>query len=103
MEGDVAAAVDLMQLDAALGEELGRGEHVVQSGVAAQRDDRRMFQQEERVPDAVGLAQLQQRALQFERRKVRDQAEMENVDDQNQLSAVSSQLTAVVVNGDWFS
>ena len=50
-----------------------------------------MLQQQQRVLDAVGLAQLQQRALQFERRRVRDQAEMENVDDQSsfQPSALS--------------
>ena len=68
MEGDVAAAIDFVQLDTALRQELRRGQHVVQTGIASERDDRRMLQQQQRVLDAAGFAQLEQRALEIERR-----------------------------------
>ncbi len=96
MEGNVAAAIDVEELDAALGEELRRSDHVFKPGIASQGDNRRMLQQQQGIADTTGLAQVEQRALQLQRRIVRDQAEMKNVDDHSAISgqqlAVSSKL-----------
>ena len=54
--GDVAAAIDLVELDAALREEFIAGENVGAVGVAAKREDGRMLEQQQRVADEVLLA-----------------------------------------------
>ena len=56
MVGDVAAAVDLVDLDAALGEEIVGREDVGASGVAAEGEDGRVLEEEERVADGTCLA-----------------------------------------------
>ena len=57
VEGDVAAAVAFEELDAALGEEFGRCDHVGSFRVAAERDDRRVFEQEQDIADLFFFAQ----------------------------------------------
>jgi hypothetical protein len=86
VEGDIAAAVDLEQLDAALGQKLGRRQYMIELSIASQGDDRLVFQKEQSVVDAASLAKLHQRPLQVKRGVIRDQAEMENVDHEAALS-----------------
>ncbi len=93
VKGHVAAAVDLEQLHAALGQKLRRRQHVIELGIAAQRDDRRVLQQQQRVFDAAGLAHLLQGALELQGRAVGDPAKIENVGDHRDvLSTVSLTL-----------
>ena len=56
MVGHVAAAVDLVQLHAALRKQLIAGEDVRAVSIAAQREHRRMLEQQQRVADQVLLA-----------------------------------------------
>ena len=80
--GHVAAAVDLVQLDAAGGEELIAGEDVGAGRVAAEGDDGRMLQQQQRVADEACLARGNHAGLDGEAFGVRNAAEMEEVDVQ---------------------
>ena len=75
--GDVAAAVDLVEGDAARGKQLIGGENVGAVGVAAQRKHRRMLEQQQHVADAVLLAQRDQLLLQAKGFSVGDAAEIE--------------------------
>ena len=54
--GDVAAAIDFVDLDAALSEVLVRGKDVGAGGVASEREDGRMLEEEQRVADELLLA-----------------------------------------------
>ena len=85
VEGDIAAAVDLVHLDAAGGEQLARGDDVGRTRVASQGDDRRMLDKEQDVGDASLLAQLDQCFLQAQSGRVIAVAEIE---DANQVSRI---------------
>ena len=54
--GDVATAVGFVNVDAASGEHFRAGEDVAEMGVAAERDDVRMFDEQQLVGDESGLA-----------------------------------------------
>src|SRR5579883_1567476 len=64
--GDVAAAVDLMDFDAAIGKEFVAGEDVGAGGVASQGEYGWVFEQEEGVADAVFVARLDELLLDVE-------------------------------------
>ena len=55
MISHVAAAIDLVQLDATLRQQLITGNYIRPMSVTAQRNDRRMFKQQQRVSDQVLL------------------------------------------------
>ncbi len=55
--GDIAAAVDFVEGDAARSEHLVGGENIGAVGVAPQREHGRMLEQQQRVADAFLLAQ----------------------------------------------
>ena len=78
--GDVAAAVDLVDLDAAAGKELVGGEDVGAGGVAAEGEDRRVLEEEERVADGAGFARGDDLSLDAQAFGVGDAAELEEVD-----------------------
>ena len=63
----VTAAIDLVQRDAAAGEQRVGRQHVGAVGVAAQGQNGRMFQQQQNIPDPSLVAQLHQLSLQAER------------------------------------
>ena len=76
VEGDVTAAVCFIDGDAALGEGFVRGDDVFAMRVAAQREQRLVLEQEQRVADALLFAQLDEHLLQFERGRIIDLAEL---------------------------
>jgi hypothetical protein len=78
--GDVATAVDLVDFDAALGEELVGREDIGAAGVAAEGEDRRVFEEEERVADGSRFACGYDLGLDAEAFGVGDAAELEEVD-----------------------
>ena len=78
--GDVASAVDLVDFDAALGEEIVGREDVGAGGVAAEGEDRRVFEEEERVADGSRFARGYDIGLDAEAFGVGDAAELEEVD-----------------------
>ena len=78
--GDVAAAIDLVQGDAAAGQQLVGGENVGAAGVAAQREHGRVLEQQKHVADAALLAQSDQLFLQAQRFGVVHAAEIERLD-----------------------
>ncbi len=63
MEGDIAAAVALRQLDAARGQGGAAEQHVFGVGVAAERDHGGMLEQQQGVGNGAGLAAAHQRFL----------------------------------------
>ncbi len=81
MIGDVAAAVDLMNLNAAIRQKLVARKNVGAAGVAAERQHRRMLQQEEGVADAVLVACFDEQPLQFQTFGVRNPAELEKIEN----------------------
>ena len=78
--GDVAAAVDLVELDAAAGEQFVGGEDVGAGGVAAEGENGRMLEQKERVADGAGLARGDDLGLDAQAFGVGDAAELEEMD-----------------------
>ena len=78
--GDIAAAIDLVQLHAALCEQFVAGEDIGAMRVAAKREHRRMLQQQQRVADEVLLARSDDLLLDGEAFRVGDAAEMEEID-----------------------
>src|SRR5271165_2647689 len=82
VEGDVAAAVAFEEFNAALGKEFGGGDYVGGFGVAAERDDRRVFEEEEDIADFFLFAEGDELLLQREAGRVIDGAEL---DDRDQI------------------
>lgn len=78
MKRDIAAAIALEELDAASGKLIGRSKHVGSLGVASERDDGSVFEQQQHVADLACLAQLDQRTLQPQTFGVIDDAELDN-------------------------
>ena len=78
VKGDIAAAIDLVNLNATGGEQLARGDDVALAGVAAQGDDRRMLDEEQHVANALLLAELDERLLQAQSGCVIAAAEIED-------------------------
>jgi len=76
----VATAVALEYLHARLRELILRGEHVRAFRIATECNDRWVLEQQQRVRDLVGFAQLHQRLLQLERASVIDAAELDDRD-----------------------
>lgn len=64
VEGDVSTAIAFEDLDAALGKEFRRGDHVCCFGIAAERDHGRVFEQEQHVADLLFFSQRDQLLLQ---------------------------------------
>lgn len=58
VKGNVAAAVAFGNLNAAPGEEFGRGENICRFGVAAESDDRCVLEKQEYIADAVLFAEF---------------------------------------------
>jgi hypothetical protein len=77
---DVATAAGLAHLDAARGQELGRRDQVRPRnlGLDAERDDVRMFEEQEKIGYATGPPFLDERALHLMRDRIRDDAEPPN-------------------------
>ena len=67
MVGDVAAAIDFVDGDAALGQQFIGGENVGAVGVAAQGEHRRMLEQQQHIVDAALVAQADDLSLQAQR------------------------------------
>ena len=78
--GDVAAAIDLVEGDAAGGEQLVGREDVGAVGVAAEGENRRVLKQQENVADAAGGAQGDEFVLKAERFAVVHAPEIEILD-----------------------
>src|SRR5580765_1583111 len=91
MEGHVTSAVRLMQFNAIGGEKFTRSDNVLRARVAPQGNDRRMFQQQKSVGDALVLYQLNKRLLQFERNGILHAAEIQNIDDAELHSSILCQ------------
>ena len=77
---DVAATVDFVDLDAFLGEKLVGCEDVGAGGVAAEREDGRVLEEEESVANLLGHARGHDLRLDAQAFDVRDAAELEEVD-----------------------
>ena len=75
--GDVAAAVDLVEGDAAAGQQFVGGEDVGAVGVAAEGEHRRMLEQQQDVVDAALEAQLDELRLEAKSLVVGNAAEIE--------------------------
>ena len=58
MKRDVPAAIAFENLNPARRQRLGRSQHIRRLRIPAQRNHRRMFQQQEHVADLPGFAQL---------------------------------------------
>jgi hypothetical protein len=80
VESDIAAAVAFEKFDAALGKHFGRRDYVGGFGVAAQRDDWLVFEQEQDIADLLFFAQRDQLLLQAQARGV---VECPELDDGN--------------------
>jgi hypothetical protein len=78
--GHVAAAVDLVEGDAAAFEQLVRCQNVGTVGVTAQGEHGRVLQQQEHVADAILLAEIDELGLETQGLGVVDAAEIEGVD-----------------------
>jgi hypothetical protein len=79
MVGDVAATIDVKYLGAARGEELSGNQHILGPGVAPQRVDVRVLEEEKRVGNVPSFALCNFRFLQFEPVGVIHRAELFNV------------------------
>ena len=75
--GDVAAAIDFVERNAAAREQFVGGDHVGTMGIAPQREHRRMLQQQEGVPDSLLVAEFYELLLQRETAIVFHSAEIE--------------------------
>ena len=75
---NIPAAIALEHLDAASGQHFGRSEHVGSLGVASERDDRRVLEQQQHVADLSRLAQIDQRPLQTQTFAVVKRPELDN-------------------------
>ena len=80
MIGDVAATVDLVQGDAAAGQELVGSQDICPVGVAAQGEDRRMLEQQQHVFNAALEAEIDELGLETEAFSVVHAAEVEVLD-----------------------
>ena len=80
MESHIAAAVAFEALDSALGEPFRRRDHVGSFGIAAQRDDRLVLEQQKHVADFFFFAQSDKLLLQAQARGVIDGAELDDGD-----------------------
>jgi hypothetical protein len=78
MVGNVAAAPGLMHLDAARSKRFGGRQDVRAPAVAAdaEREDVRMFDENELIVDPIAAPLIDERALQFERLRVRHASEL---------------------------
>jgi hypothetical protein len=82
MEGDIATAVAFKKFNAALREEFRGGGHIGGFGVAPERDDRRVFEQQQDVANFFRFAQVDQLLLEAETSGVVNSAEL---DDRDQI------------------
>ena len=78
--GDVAATVDLVQLDVARGELLVGGDDVFAMRVAAEGEDGEVLEQQQRVADEALLARIDDATLDGEAVGVGDAPELEEVE-----------------------
>ena len=78
MESHVAAPVGFEQFYASLFKKFGRGNYVRRLRVAAERDDWRVFKQEQHVADFFLLAKINQFLLQAQAGRVVYRAELED-------------------------
>ena len=80
VKGDVAAAIDLVYLYAARGEEFAGGDYVALARIAPEGDDWRVLYEEKRVADTLLLAEFDESLLQAESGGVIATAEIEDGD-----------------------
>jgi len=78
VEGYVSAAVAIEALNAASSEQFVRCDYVRGFGVAAERDHRRVLEQQQGIADASFLSQVDQLLLQAKAGGVIERAELEN-------------------------
>jgi hypothetical protein len=90
MNRHIASAVAFNHFDAALDEEFGRDKDVGGFRVAAEGDDRRVFEQEKNITDLIQLTELDELLLQFERSGVVLGAELEDGDHGVQASPAAT-------------
>lgn len=79
--GDVSSAIDLVYLDAFLGEELVGGQDVGTCGVSTEGEDRGMLEEQEGVADLIRLAGGDDSLLDGEAFGIGNAAELEEMDD----------------------
>ena len=75
---NIPAAIALEQLDAASRQHFGRSEHVGGFGVAAERDDGRVFEEQQHVADLSRLAPIDQFLLEAQPFAVVKRTELDN-------------------------
>jgi len=93
VEGDVAAALRLEQLDAARREEGGRRNEILRLGAAPERDHGRMLEQEQHiVRDLAADPRAGHRALELEPARVGDEAEVHDVHRRERSVGVRRQV-----------
>ncbi len=78
--GDVTATVDVVECDTAAGKKFTGGKDVGAVRITAQGKDRRMFEEQKNITDAVLLAHFNQLRLKTQRFAVVDAAEIEVLD-----------------------
>ena len=83
MKGDIPAAIALVHLDPASRQRIGGSEHMDRLGVTSQRNDGRMFQQQQHVADLPSLAQIDQFPLQAQPFAI---FKLPELDDRNQVT-----------------
>ncbi len=84
VESYVAATIALKHFHTAVGKNFGRGKDVRPLCVAAQSNDRRMFEQKKNIADAALLAQFDEALLQAKASSVVNRSELDD-GDQEQL------------------
>lgn len=65
MKCDISAAIGFEEFNSLAGEEVARGNDVLHTGVAAERDHRWMLEQQQRVSGAACFDQMDERVLQI--------------------------------------
>ena len=92
VKGDITAAIDLANLNAAGGEQLARSDDVALARIAAQGDNRRVLDKEQHIADAILLAKLNQSFLQAQSGQVIAAAEIEDGDHASSLGYSGGKL-----------
>jgi hypothetical protein len=83
MKGNVASAIALEHLDPASGQNFRRSQHIGRLGIAPERNDGSVFQQQQHVADPGRLAQINQFLLQAKAGSV---IELTEFDDGNHVA-----------------
>src|SRR5947209_7943115 len=81
VKGHVATAVGLKQLDSFAVQKIARGDDVLLTGITAQGDDRRMFEQQQGGPDPAFFDKVNERLLKLKRGGIIHPAQKDDVND----------------------